>query len=281
MVASSRAAAVELQRRANRSTEDAWERFAPHRARVMALVPAVGAKRVAVLGAGNCNDVDLAVLAGTGAELHLVDVDEPAVREALARQPHHVQRRCHAHALDLSGVLDLLEAWREALPRPGALEGLGERVARDLVATVGEVDVALSSGVLSQIAWTCKERLGADHPALDAVAQAAALAHVRGAAALPRPGGAVVLVVDSVSTDRHQIEELVAASDAASVLRSLAAAGACYPGTHPDMVERALSATPGIASVRRRGAWVWQVTDDRAHLVYALVARRRAQPAGG
>ena len=55
--------ALTEQQRRNAAVADAWARFAPHRARVMELLLAAAEgrtfPRLALLGAGNCNDVDL------------------------------------------------------------------------------------------------------------------------------------------------------------------------------------------------------------------------------
>src|SRR5689334_7106586 len=52
--------------------------------------------RVAVVGAGNGDDVPLARLAARAGEVHLVDLDGDAVRAAVARQPRRVRARLTA-----------------------------------------------------------------------------------------------------------------------------------------------------------------------------------------
>ena len=59
--------AVRSQEKANRSTRGHWTYFASHRAEIQKLLvtdvgPPTAARRLCVLGAGNCNDVDLNTL---------------------------------------------------------------------------------------------------------------------------------------------------------------------------------------------------------------------------
>ena len=87
-----RSKAVDSQAQANRSTRDHWRYFAPHRAQIQGLIlPDVGKVRhggrsLCVLGAGNCNDVDLKALTEAFEEVHLVDLDAPALEAAVERQ---------------------------------------------------------------------------------------------------------------------------------------------------------------------------------------------------
>ncbi len=98
---------------------DAWARFAPHRARVMRLLEG-GGGTLAVLGAGNFNDLDLTALQRSYDAIHAFDVDEESVRLAVERQAARVE----VHApLDLTAPLPQL----------------------------GPFDVVLSAGVLTQM----------------------------------------------------------------------------------------------------------------------------------
>jgi hypothetical protein len=98
---------------------DAWVRFAPHRARVMRLLEG-GRGTLAVLGAGNLNDLDLTELQRSYEAIHAIDVDEESVRLGIERQAASVE----VHApLDLTAPLPPL----------------------------GPFDVVLSAGVLTQM----------------------------------------------------------------------------------------------------------------------------------
>ena len=112
---------VELHRALNRETADSWRTFADHRARVTALALEAGGETCAVLGAGNCNDLDLEALAQRHREIHLVDLDREAVTRARERQPPTVAERFRA----LAGLTTRGE-WRRPRARP---EQVNERPA--------------------------------------------------------------------------------------------------------------------------------------------------------
>lgn len=86
-------------RRDNKSTAANWSFYTYHRSKVTDLIlqcaPESGSETssLCVLGAGNCNDLDLPRLASDFDLLHLVDIDSDALRSGVARQaqgPAHV-----------------------------------------------------------------------------------------------------------------------------------------------------------------------------------------------
>src|SRR4051794_41979245 len=90
----------EMNTRANRQARDDWELFTAHRQRlteaIASLRPGTGGV-LCLLGAGNCNDVDLEALAGAYAEIHLVDIDPAGLDRAPQRQPPEGRPRPGAH----------------------------------------------------------------------------------------------------------------------------------------------------------------------------------------
>src|SRR5512145_3246665 len=92
----------------NQCSVDARPMFGGHRLAQMRLLLGAAPKggRVCVLGAGNCNDLDLPELAEHFAEVHLVDIDEVALRTAVRGQSSEVKARIRPHVVDLSGILD-------------------------------------------------------------------------------------------------------------------------------------------------------------------------------
>src|SRR3954469_24491864 len=99
---------VEQERWRNSSTRQAFDKYSRHRAQQMALLQGWRGERLAVLGAGNCNDLDLTALAHSFRELHLFDIDSQALAGAYERQSKWVQRACSLHEHDLTGVASLL-----------------------------------------------------------------------------------------------------------------------------------------------------------------------------
>src|SRR5215470_12658620 len=114
--------------RSNRQTRDAWKRCAAHRRKIHALISAAGCaegSRLCVLGAGNCNDLDLRSLEQDFAKVYLVDLDREAIEVAIGRQQVSGSTRLVVHApCDLSG--------EEQLPQ-------------------GPFDLVLSAGLITQM----------------------------------------------------------------------------------------------------------------------------------
>ena len=102
-----------LQR--NLSTRDCWDGYAHHRSVVTELLVRASSSdksSLCVLGAGNCNDLDLQQLQHNFSEIHLVDLDDEAISEGVksaiagraieaepARQLRHHRRHSSAGKL--------------------------------------------------------------------------------------------------------------------------------------------------------------------------------------
>src|SRR5262245_20154761 len=104
-------ALVERVRESNRQAQNAWTRWAPHRARVMEVLSALpdDAGRICLLGAGHLHDVSLLELRRRYSEVALVDLDAETVAGAVARHGSN-DARCTIHApVDLTGIIEHLE----------------------------------------------------------------------------------------------------------------------------------------------------------------------------
>jgi hypothetical protein len=274
---------LRYQRTLNRNSAGRWGAFASHRERVTALIadaagPTPGT--VALLGAGNCNDVDLVALAARHGSLHLVDLDHEALQRARDRQPAEVAVRLALHpSVDLSGGLDRLSAARTGSVDPGALaQGA---LAHILAALPGPFDTVVSTCVLSQIAQSCRMVLGVSHPGLHAAAEALVSAHLRALIRLTRPGGTAVLVTDVVSSETYPLEELAPEQPLARLLDHLEATDNVLTGTRPRFLRRFFTRDPVAGPLvdpppRQVDPWLWRLGDDLTLLTYALVLSRRS-----
>ena len=75
-------AVAEKQAALNDSTRGQWQMYASHRQAIERLIVSALQShrgRICVLGAGNCNDLDLEWLATVFSEVHLVDIDPAAL----------------------------------------------------------------------------------------------------------------------------------------------------------------------------------------------------------
>lgn len=188
----------------NSRAVDNWSLYAPHRERVMRIAAATRVQGgICVLGAGDGNDIDVGRLSRDFGQVDLVDVDAAALARCAARLSEREQRRVRLHApVDLSGLLDQLDAWGDRLP---GLEELTTRAAQagaDVAAAIGvTADVVLSTCVLTQLRVPFQQTLVLDPYAWASVHAALLLAHLHTLVRLTRPGGTAILVTDFKHAD--------------------------------------------------------------------------------
>lgn len=265
----------------NERITDSWQRYAPHRHRIMQLVETAGTGgRLAVFGAGNGSDLELDWLLSRFDEVHLVDLDQAALERARARHTDAPGGRLVLHGgVDLSGLLGQLDAWGESFPEPAALGQFAVGAAKQLSEQLGRFDVTLSTCVLSQLglpfrrAWVASRTHWAH---LTSTLMGVHLATLAGTT-----GRAGILVCDVQTSLR--VPELDRFRDAPG--RELAAfvsqqveRGALVLNPDPRSLLGWLEA-PGmrglVASPRVVEPWLWDLSDAR-QLVYGLTFRRAA-----
>lgn len=262
------------ERDRNATTRDAFttEAYTHHRARQMALLGSLGGERIAVLGAGNCNDLDLSALAKAFREVHLFDIDGNALRSAVERQDGEVQRACRLHERDLTGVARLLDDWRHSSPEPLPAQVAAWKELSSLIKEVGEFDAVVSTCLLSQVAINLRNFFGIV-PALNGALCAAIVGHVLLTAALTKPGGTLLIVSDCI-TNQFPIHEEARQRGPLNAIFHLAEQGATFPGTDPELIAGVLRGTE-ITGAEFKDAWLWELTDEQQYLVYALQGTRK------
>jgi hypothetical protein len=272
---------IDLQRRCNQISADRWATFTEHRARTTALALHAEGDTLAVLGAGNCNDLDLPALTARFASVHLVDLDAEALERAWRRQPGSVARKLVLHApLDLSGVLPRLPEFRRQPPTDAEVAALpAAALAAVLAALPGRYDVVLSGCLLSQILHGCAVALGADHPRLTAISCALVLAHVRLLVLLLAPAGTAVLVTDMASSERFALDELWGQAEPEALAFELERLHLAASGTGPAFLRRLFAGDDVLApllraSPRLQPPWLWQFGETLSYLVTAWVLQR-------
>ena len=264
--------------------------FASHRSKVTELVCAATAgrtrpMRLCVLGAGNCNDLDLTRLSEHYAEIHLVDIDGDAVGCAIARAHESARPRLRAHApVDLSGVLEQLPRWKafdvtaeELMAHPG------HRARAIAAALPGPFDVVLSACLLTQLQLSVLRALSDQHRLFEAARQIVNLVHLRNMRHLLAKGGRGLLVTDATSDqicELGRIEQLERAADRVVALTTLASTGKLFYAVEPGLVELTCQSDPELQRGLRiepiRDAWLWRNGPQRTFLCYALEFERVA-----
>ncbi len=103
---------IETQLQWNQESRQNWDCFSQHRKKVTSLIVSKLKSqddRLCILGAGNCNDLDLNILVNQFKEIHLVDIDTQAVCDGIARQELSDCNKIFTHgSIDLSGAIHFL-----------------------------------------------------------------------------------------------------------------------------------------------------------------------------
>jgi hypothetical protein len=263
------------------------EVYQEHRARVLRLVRAVQrGEGICVLGAGNCDDLDLPALVRDFGQVHLVDIDGDALGAAIARAPESIRARLTAHGgLDLSGTISEIDRWGDSYPSDQELARFAEATAARLVASIagpaGGFDVVLSASLLSQLYLPVRDTLLLGMADWQRLFTAIERAHLLTVAGLTRAGGTGVLALDVASS--HKLPELGAFADPATWDGLGAAMDAAITARQvalsPDP-KRLLSllAEAPLSSLAERARltepWVWEMGEGVRALVYGLLFAR-------
>jgi hypothetical protein len=225
-----------------------------------------------VLGAGNCNDLDLERLAQSFAEIHLVDLDGPALARAVARQAAPVRPRLHRHAVDLSGLpARRLGRWKRVIPDAAEIEAAaGAALDTILTKLGGPFDLVASTCILTQMAFALREALGERHPALQPARFALMRTHLSTLVGLTAPGGVALFASDIVSSTTYPLAEPPPGRTTTDILRDVVSSGAGYFAANPELVAGLLGevGTPELLD-----PWLWTGPLERTYLVYALRLR--------
>lgn len=265
----------------NQRTDGNADRYADHRRHLMSEIEALApGGRLCLIGAGNCNDVDLAALAARFAEIHLVDLDREAVGRAIARQPEALRPRLLIHApVDAGGLLRTVESWRANPPTLTVVQAAASVAVDALVSRLpGGFDAVASCCVLTQIGHGLTSILGPQHVTLSDAHVAAGTIHLRVLAGLLRSGGQALLVTDLVSSETYPLEELAPGRDLKSLVADLVRDGNFFKGVNPVALGRLLRRDPVLAQqaadVRSVEPWLWRAVQARTFLVNGLRFRR-------
>ena len=271
----------------NRETAENWGSFQPHRRRVTDLITALApgdgtrAGQLAILGAGNGNDLALEEIAGRWDRVHLVDIDAEAIERARQRQPEEVASRLVLHApVDLGGGLTEVGKFRRRAATPTELGALPGAATRAALASVPErFEAVASTCILSQLVHGCQQLLGPDHDQIQEIACAVVVAHLRVFTQLLAPGGVGLLVTDMVSSDTYPLEELWGQQSPWALVDELETSGNHLSGTTPKFLRRIVNTDPVIAPLVRRvemeTPWLWALSSDETYLTYAMRVARK------
>src|SRR6266542_2885262 len=186
----------------NRSNENNWRDFESHRLRLSRLLAELGGEGgICVLGAGNCDDLDVDLLANAFGEVHLVDFDGAALRRGLARAGASAGATIVLHeGIDLTGLLDTIASWgddenAQKIAMSAAARAIAEKIGRTF-------RVVLSSGIINQLCVPFYRVLARRPPEWAEFMRGLGEVYLCTIALLTRAGGSGVLVGDALYCTR-------------------------------------------------------------------------------
>ena len=282
--------------RGNRRAKDDWVAAAEHRTRVTALLLEAGARAEAgagaeagggngdlvLLGAGNATDVDLDALSQRFESIHLVDLDSAALARAAARQRPEVRAKLQLRGgVDLTGLLDRLDAWKARPPDAAARhEAVAGAVTSLLGRLPGGAAVVASCCLMSQLGWCLELALGSALAGPLELRPDVVALHLRVIAGLLRPGGVGVLINDVTSSERYPLDDLPPETDLAPLAAELVRGQrVIYAAANPLSIGRVLRQDPALAGTfappEAAAPWLWRGRAERTYLVYPQILARR------
>jgi hypothetical protein len=270
---------VKLQTHFNASSAAGWEAYASQRQMVTELLAGddlAPRGSLCVLGAGNCNDLDLPALLGAFREVHLVDLDEEALVRGMARQglTSHAGLIRHG-SVDVTGMLERMAKWSADSTISGEdLAACRDAPARQASRLPAPFDTVASTCLLSQLLLAVADRLGEKHPRFLDVLQAIRWGHLRLMLDLLAPGGRGVLMTDLVSSDTCAELRTVPDHELPGLLNQLIEARNFYHGINPAVLYSLLATdpllSPQVTALAASQPWRW----DMGARVYAVCAFR-------
>jgi hypothetical protein len=267
------------QSRFNQSTRACWELFTLHRQRVTSLLldePADRCGSLSVLGDGNCNDLDLKELCRVYSTIHLVDIDERSIVEGTRAQQIEApseQLRLHG-GVDVTGVAHWFDG--RTAEHPAETSELLDCIQQARTARVnlpGNVDVAISMCLLSQLMTALDTFIGAAHAEFTRLAAAIRTRHLELLIGSVRPGGRALIVTDVASS--KIVPELLSCGQKQlpELLERIMKEERFLTGVNPFHLQRLCRDVPSLSAqveqVRVSHPWLWYLPGN-THVVCAV-----------
>jgi hypothetical protein len=268
---------------ANRASAESWNLFSPHRKRLTQLISRclTDLPSLCILGAGNCNDVDLVALSAHFTEIHLVDIDEEALERGVSRQPV-ARSDIELHGkVDVTGVVEILDDWSHGSPVDAEVDKLCSEIERipHVGLGTGSVGVVVSATVLTQLIDSVVVSLRPDHPRMTELVTRLRDAHLRLLVHLLAPGGVGMLVSDLVSTSTYRDIGDVQHAHLFGVMRRLVSTHNFFTGANPFAIVRTLlreaDFSQAIDQISLHQPWLWNSNPGTMRLVYAITFAKR------
>ncbi|MCH7990460.1 MAG: hypothetical protein IID46_15070 [Planctomycetes bacterium] len=271
----------------NAASRDNWSFSSSHRQRVMELLKTDcprETQRLCVLGAGNCNDLDLSKLVESFCEVHLVDLDGDALQAALERQGMAGHSSIVTHGgIDLTGVCDDLAQYSPHHP-PSEIDLRRIIAAADsfrLPDEIGRFETVISTCLLSQLHNAVVRSVGKSHLHFLDMLKAVRHGHLRLLTDLTLPGGRGVLVSDFTSSETVSDLPIVPEAELCEFLVKTLNSGNFFHGLNPvvlaSLFKQDSIIAPRVTNVELSKPWRWNF-GCRVYAVVSIGFRRQSEP---
>ncbi len=274
----------EEQFRRNELSRSAWELYQPHRERVtqllLNLIEPDARPDVCILGAGNCNDVDLNRVLSRASHIHLVDLDEAALRAGLITQQLTIDSRIRLHGgVDVTGCVSELAGLSPA-STSAAVEGVAQRLIEQVPFRLTQrCGVVASVGLISQLVELAVKCVGTSHSQFLRLTQALRTQHLRQLFELTDAGGHILLTSEIVSSDTAPEILQTPEPQLAELTTRLINANNFFTGLHPGILLQSFQAdariAPQLKSLQLTSPWLWPFV-ARTYACCAIVAQRHS-----
>ena len=261
------------QREFNRSTQTLGAAYAEHRSQLTSfIVDRIGAqpeRKLAVLGAGNCNDLDLGILSKHFSEIQLFDVDLEALK-GRSKLTDLAECNLVETELDLTGISTgrASASW--------STSDLLEQLSRSPVAWLpsgiqSRFDVVLSACVLSQLmheivaAVSDKDgtngRPASERALEEQVVRLIRTQHIGVMHRMLKSYGRGMLATDFLSTET--CPELDSSNNLVKTCAEAVQSGNFFTGCNPLAIHAELQQNKGLGEVQLSTPWLWDLRVKR------------------
>ena len=268
----------------NRDCRNSWQRYAEHRHQVMKLLcdnVENDCQSICIWGAGNANDLDLNRLLEVFSEVHLVDLDQEALRFAVEQQSLLKTPTVVLHGgVDLLGITKFTDAFPATEPNTADVDRLLKHFRVLTPPPCQPCDVVASVCLLSQLIETIASLVGAGHPRLPELITAVRCHHLQRLLQATRPGGRAILITEILSSDTFPTLPAIPEASLRNALSQQINMRNFYTGLNPAILESLAEREPSIGrlcnGIAAHPPWRWDF-GPRTYAVAAYEARTRSQ----
>jgi hypothetical protein len=272
-----------LQSFINTETAAGWEQYSDHRASIMRLIEekAKGNRLdgACILGAGNCNDINLPRIAELFSIVHLVDIDQAAIDCTISRY-EGIRNQLTVHAsCDLTGIAF------QAVAASSLRSCHSEELVRSAVSNVPDVGVAretcgivVSASVFSQLVATVSLIVNQRTQGFTSLITTLRKSHLDLMISLLAPGAPGIFVGELASSEMCPALFEAEPRELPRLTRRLVEERNFFTGMNPFALAATTLGTAVhnglVRDVALHSPWIWRLDSTRCYLAYAVSFRK-------